>query len=51
MKTYFRKAGRVCGMSKKEHVLVNLEKFEDATPPKQHANVKFLEYNNAKQNS
>ena len=35
-------------MSKKEHVLVNLGQFEDVTSPKQHANLKFLELNNAK---
>ena len=35
-------------MSKKEYILVNLEQFEDVTPPKQHVNLMFWEYNNAK---
>ena len=31
-KVYLTKARHMCGMSKKEHILVNLGQFEDETP-------------------
>ena len=45
--TYFRKAGHVCNINKKGHILINLEQFKDETP-KQQTNLKLFGCKNVK---